>query len=336
MRAVVCEKPGLLTVAERPVPEPGPGEVLLRIRRVGVCGTDLHIFQGKQPFLVYPRVIGHELAAEVAGVGSDTRATLGQQVCVIPYLACGRCVACRRGRTNCCQTLSVLGVHQDGGLADYLTVPATHVLPAADLSLDQLAMVEFLAIGAHGVRRAAIAPGERALVVGSGPIGMAGMIFARAAGAEVTALDLRADRLAFCRDRLGAAHTVTAGADAEAQLGELTGGDLFDVVFDATGNAQSMQRSLGFVAHAGTYVLLGIVRDPITFPDPELHKRETTLLASRNATPEDFATVLAAIRAGRVPTAALNTHRSSLEEAPARFPEWLRPDAGVIKALIEL
>ena len=336
MRALLCANPGSLLVEERAKPVPAKGEVLVRIRRAGVCGTDLHIFEGTHPFLAYPRVIGHELAGEVVEAPPGSTLPPGSQVSVIPYLACGQCVACRRGKTNCCQKIAVLGVHVDGGMADYVCVPEGNVIAADGVTLDEAAMVEFLAIGAHAVRRSGMAKHDRVLVVGAGPIGIACMIFATLRGASVTALDLRADRLDFCRAVVGAESTVLGGADAAKTLSHLTDGDFFDVVIDATGNAKAMMAGLDYVAHGGAYVLVSVVKDAIAFPDPELHKRETTLLASRNATREDFAVVLDALRAGKVPTAALLTHRASLAEAATRFPFWIDPASGVIKAMIEI
>ncbi len=336
MRSLVCARPGALAVEERSQPAPGEGEVLVRIRRAGVCGTDLHIFQGSHPFLEYPRVIGHELSGEVADRGPGCTVPLGQQVYIIPYLSCGACVACRRGKTNCCQRIGVLGVHIDGGMADYVCVPEANVAAADGVTLDQAAMVEFLAIGAHAVRRASPRAGDRILVVGAGPIGIGCMLFAGLQGGVVTALDLRPDRLDFCRKQLDVDHAVVAGANASEKLSALTAGDFFDIVIDATGNAKSMMAGLDYVAHGGTYVLVSVVRDTISFPDPEFHKRETTLLGSRNATPEDFSKVFDAMREGRVATDALITHRVPLETAPGSFPLWIKPEAGVIKALIEI
>jgi 2-desacetyl-2-hydroxyethyl bacteriochlorophyllide A dehydrogenase len=336
MTAVVCREPGRLVLETRPVPEPGPGEVLVRIRRVGVCGTDMHIYQGKHPFLAYPRVMGHELGGEIAWAPAGSALREGDPVYVLPYLSCGHCVACRKGKTNCCTAIQVLGVHCDGGMTEFLALPETNVFKAGGLSLDEAAMVEFLAIGAHAVRRGAPGPKDRVLVVGAGPIGMGVMIFAGLTGASVTALDMRADRLAFCADRLGVPRTVAIGPQDTDELAALTDGEFFDVVFDATGNLQAMERGLDFVAHGGTYVLVSIVRDRIGFPDPEFHKRETTLLGSRNATPEDFDTVLKAFRAGKVPSAALATHAAPLADLPRVLDGWLRPDAGVVKAILHV
>ena len=336
MKALICHKPGRLSLIERDIPVPADGDVLVRIKRVGICGTDFHIFQGKHPFLEYPRVMGHELSGTVEDAGGSTRLKQGDNVYIVPYLSCGKCVACRRGVTNACQNIAVLGVHRDGGMCEYLCVPEGNVISAGKASLDEAAMIEFLAIGAHGVKRGGIQASDRVLVVGSGPIGMSAIIFAKARGADVTVMDVREDRLAFTIDALGANRILLANEDAEAQAKRLTDGDFFDVVIDATGNAGAMQRGFGFVAHAGRYVLVSVVRQDITFSDPEFHKRETTLFASRNAQPDDFAEVVRQMEAGRVPTAALNTHRGPLSDAPGLFTEWLRPEARVIKAILEV
>jgi len=335
MLTVICQTPGTLRAEERSRPVPAADEVLLRVKRVGVCGTDLHIFTGNQPYLDYPRVMGHELSGvvEEAPAGSALRG--GDSVFVMPYLSCGKCIACRKGKTNCCVHIQVLGVHRDGAFTEYLCVPQQFVHKAEGVSLDQAAMVEFLSIGAHAVRRGEVLAGQRVLVVGAGPIGMAALIFSRLRGAVVTALDTRRDRLDFCERHLGINAAVQIGPDDEVQLSQLTDGDFFDVVFDATGNPQAMERGFKFVAHGGKYVMVSVVRDTIRFSDPEFHKRETTLLGSRNATLEDFETVLVAMRAGQIPDAALNTHRMPLARVPADFATLLDPARGVVKALIE-
>ena len=336
VRALQCVKPGTISLIERPRPLPGPGEALVRIRRAGVCGTDLHIFEGSHPFLAYPRVIGHELSGEIAEAGPGSSWKRGQQVYVIPYLACGACVACRRGKTNCCQNIRVLGVHVDGGMADYLCVPEDNIGAADGVSLDEAAMVEFLSIGAHAVSRANPRAEDRVLVVGAGPIGIGCALFARLRGASVTVLDKRQDRLDFCVRHIGVAHAIAVDGEPSEPLSALTGGDFFDVVVDATGNASSMMAGLNYVAHGGTYVLVSVVREAISFEDPEFHKRETTLLASRNATPADFLEVYRAMRARLVPTEALLTHRAKLEDSADQFPIWIAPETGVIKAMIEV
>lgn len=335
MLTIVCDTPGVLTATEREKPAPGPGEALVRIKRIGVCGTDLHIFTGNQPYLSYPRVMGHELAATIVEPAQGSHFQAGDNVSIIPYISCGTCDACRKGRTNCCRNIGVLGVHRDGGMTEYLCLPEQFLIKADGLSLDQAAMVEFLAIGAHAVRRAGLKGGEKVLIAGAGPIGLAVAIFAKLEGSEVTMIDGRQDRLEFAREHLDITSLVQLGKGDSEQLSDITDGNFFDAVFDATGNPKAIERGFGFVAHAGTYVLVSIVASDITFNDPEFHKRETTLLGSRNATISDFEYVMAAMRKGEVPD-VLITHTMTLAEVPERFAGLTDPAAGVVKAMISV
>ena len=296
----------------------------------------MHIYQGNQPYFTYPRVMGHELSGEIMEVGEGSALKPGDPVYILPYLHCGHCIACRAGRTNCCTSLKVLGVHIDGGMCEYLSLPETHLFKADGITLDEAAMVEFLAIGAHAVARAKVSRGSRALVAGAGPIGVGVAIFAGLDGAEVTVLDGREDRLAFSSRLDGVQHTIRVGEGDVERMRDNTGGDFYDVVFDCTGSPKAMERGFGFVAHGGTYVLVSIVQGNISFSDPEFHKRETTLLSSRNATLADFATVMTAMREAQVPTRAIKTHSAPLWQAAERMPEWIRPEAGTVKAVFEL
>ncbi len=336
MRAILCCKPKVLEIVDRPMPEPKPGEALVRIRRIGVCGTDMHIYEGNQPYFAYPRVMGHELSGEIVEASQDSKFKAGDPVYIVPYLHCGHCIACRAGRTNCCTSLKVLGVHVDGGMCEFLAVPESHLFKAEGITLDEAAMVEFLAIGAHAVARARIEPGQRTLVVGTGPIGVGVALFAQLNGADVTVIDGREDRLSFCTATLGITHAVKLGPDDAEDLKAITGGEFFHHVFDCTGSPKAMERGFSFVSHGGTYVLVSIVQGNISFNDPEFHKRETTLLSSRNATLADFETVMVAMRDGKVPARAINTHRASLWEVAEKMPEWISPETGTIKALLEL
>ncbi|MEX0957522.1 MAG: zinc-binding alcohol dehydrogenase family protein [Rhizobiaceae bacterium] len=335
MEALVCLEPGKLNVTELAAPRAGLGMALVRPRRVGICGTDYHIFEGKHPFLEYPRVMGHELAVEVVESPADAKLAPGDICVVNPYLSCGHCVACRAGKPNCCTNISVLGVHQDGGMAGLLALPPGNLIPAGGLTTDECATVEFLAIGAHAVRRGGIANGDRALVVGAGPIGLGVAIFARLAGASVTVLDVDPERVAVARS-IAKVETVAAGSDASQAVDLTTDGEGFDVVFDATGNQKAMMAGFEYVAHGGRYVLVSVVKDAITFADPDFHRKEMTLLGSRNATSEDFERVIAAIEAGEVPVDRLITHRTSLRDAVRDIPVWATQKNGLIKALIEI
>lgn len=339
MHALILQEPGHLQATSTALPSaPGPGEALVRVHRVGVCGTDLHAFKGRQPFFSYPRILGHELGVEVLAVGAAvTNIAVGDRCAVEPYLNCGRCIACRRGKPNCCGELQVLGVHVDGGMREAFVLPAAKLHASRSLSFDQLALVETLGIGAHAVQRASLEPGEAVAVLGAGPIGLAVIQFALAAGARVLVVDVNASRLAFCRDRLGLAaeDTVDArGVDVAAPLRDRTNGDLPTAVFDATGNAQSMAASFALPAHGGRLVFVGLFPGDVTFNDPNFHRRELTLLASRNSRPEDFRRIIDLVESGRVDTTPWITHRAALADVPAQFSDWTSPEAGVLKAMI--
>jgi 2-desacetyl-2-hydroxyethyl bacteriochlorophyllide A dehydrogenase len=340
MKTIVLERPERFVLSDRREPgAPGPNDALVQVRRIGICGTDLHAYGGRQPFIEYPRVLGHELGVEVLAVGREVRHVRpGDRAAIEPYFQCRRCVACRRGRTNCCVSLQVLGVHTDGGMCERLALPAEKLHPSARLTLDQLALVETLGIGAHAVERAAIEPGEPALVIGAGPIGLTVALFALLAGARVAVLDMRADRLAFCQRHLGIEHVLATapGADPLPWLAELTHGELASVVFDATGSAVSMSRAFDYAAHGGRLVFAGLVRDNVTFADPLFHRREMTLLASRNSTAADFRRIISLVEAGRIDTTPWITHRAAFEEMIPEFPAWTDPASGVVKAMVEM
>ncbi|KRE61493.1 zinc-binding alcohol dehydrogenase family protein [Paenibacillus sp. Soil750] len=335
MKAIVCEQIEHLKYVEVEEPTVGVGEALVRIQRIGICGTDLHAFKGNQPFFSYPRILGHELAGYVEELGEGvTDVAVGDLVSVVPYMHCGQCIACRNGKTNCCTDMKVLGVHKDGGMVERLALPVSHLIKADGLTLDQAAMLEPLSIGAHAVRRSELRPGETALVIGAGPIGLGVMILAKQLGANVIAMDINEERLAFCRDWAGVDHTVNALQLPKEKLAELTNGEFPTVVFDATGNARSMTDAFGLVAHGGKLVYVGLVKADIAFHDPDFHKRELTLLGSRNATMEDFDAVRSALKTGSIDIERYITHRASFEEMVDQFETWLKPESKVIKAMV--
>jgi 2-desacetyl-2-hydroxyethyl bacteriochlorophyllide A dehydrogenase len=338
LKTIVLEGPEHLAAVESDEPgAPAAGEALVAVQRVAVCGTDLHAFRGNQTFFTYPRILGHELAVEVLEVGPDVSDVVpGDRCAVEPYFNCGHCVACRAGRPNCCVSLTVLGVHVDGGMCERVRVPARKLHPSKKLGRDALALVEMLCVGAHAVGRAAIEPGTRALVIGAGPIGLSVMAFARLGGAEVIALDVEPRRLEYCRSALGVEQTVAAGEGAAKRVEELTGGDRAGVVFDATGSPASMQAAFGHVAHGGRLVLVGHANAEITFSDPLFHGREMTLLASRNARPDEFDQVIAVLEAGEIDVEAWISHRTAFDEVIDRFPAFARREGGLIKAMVDL
>lgn len=326
MNCVVCAEPGRMVLEVRPRPAAAPdGWVLVDIAAIGICGTDYHIFEGKHPFLDYPRMIGHELSGYIAD-GPDR----GKLVVVNPYISCGMCRACRREKPNCCSAIEVLGVHRDGGMCGRIAVPAGNLYPADGLSPQQAAMVEFLAIGAHAVARSGTGPGDVVLVTGAGPIGIGAALFARLAGADVHLMDASRARLDLARDLFG------------FERGHLPGdpileGDLaegFDVVFDATGNAKAIEAGFPLLAHGGTTVLISVVKDHITFADFEFHKREARIVGSRNALRSDFDRVMAAMRCGDIPTDAIASETIALADLPGRFAGLVEDRAHLVKVLV--
>jgi 2-desacetyl-2-hydroxyethyl bacteriochlorophyllide A dehydrogenase len=333
MKAIVCDRPFSLQIEERPLPLREAGEVMIRIRRVGLCGTDYHIFSGNQPFLTYPRIMGHELAGEVAEANEGSTLRVGQLVTINPYIPCGQCVACRKSKPNCCVSIKVLGVHVDGGMTEFICVPAAAVIAVDGLTPDQAAMVEFLSVGAHAVRRGQTTQGDRALVVGAGPIGVGVALFCQFAGAEVTLIDTSAERLDYARDRVGIDHVAQLGDGLEDVLKARTDGEFFDVVFDATGNGKAIEKGFSYVAHGGRYVLVSVVKDMISFSDPEFHKRETTLLGSRNATREDFEYVIEKLLSGAIPSEILQTHNFDLMDTPTMIKDLMANQGSVLKAI---
>ncbi len=337
MKSLVLVEPGqfrLEDIAEPP--PPARDEAQVRVLQVGICGTDLHAFEGKQPFFTYPRILGHELAVEVIALGSTDEShdlKVGDRCCVMPYLNCGQCSACRRGRENCCTKMQVFGVHVDGGMREIVNVPLKKLMKAR-LSNDKLAMVEMLSIGAHAVRRAQVTSSDTVLVIGVGPIGLGVALSAQETGAHVIAADLSSWRLDFASNSLGIEHCINAKEDIQAQLRTLLDGDLPTAVFDATGNSKSMHNSFQLTAHGGRLIFVGLFSGDVTFSDPEFHRRELTLFASRNANQQDFERVLQMLGDGRIDTSTWITHRASPEGMIADFASWLNPSSNVIKAMV--
>lgn len=336
MKTLVCIQPGEFAYRETDAPLARPGHSILRIRRIGICGTDLHAYEGTQPYFSYPRILGHELAGDLVDLDRAPGFQPGEAVTIIPYFSCGHCIACRSGNPNCCTTIQVCGVHVDGAMVEYLSVPSTALVAGRGLGYDQLALIEPLAIGAHAIRRAGIRPEEFVLIVGAGPIGLGTMESARIAGGIVIAMDINEDRLRFCRDKLQVLHTVNAADNPLDQIAHLTRGDMPAVVIDATGSRKAINDGFQYLAHGGRYVLVGLQKGEIQFNHPEFHRREATLMSSRNATREDFDNVMKAMEKGLIDPRTYITHRVLFPEVKKQFASWLDPSGGVIKAMVEL
>jgi 2-desacetyl-2-hydroxyethyl bacteriochlorophyllide A dehydrogenase len=336
MKTLVCTEPGSMQYMSSNMVVPAKGQAIVRIQRVGICGTDLHAFDGTQPYFSYPRVLGHELAGELVDYDGGKGFTTGDAVSIIPYFNCGACIACRNGKTNCCSQMKVFGVHVDGGMSEYVSVPASTLLHGNGLSMDELAMIEPLAVAAHAIRRAAITPGEYVLVIGAGPIGLGVMEFARLAGAHVIAMDINEGRLRFAKETLGIIDVEYSEEHINGQLMAITKGDMPTVVFDATGSQKAINSAFQYMAHGARYILVGLQKNDISFSHPEFHKREGTLLSSRNATREDFDRVIHAIETKMINPTRFITHRIAFGKAAEQFSTLIEPASGVTKAMIEM
>lgn len=335
MNILICQQPKELIHQTRSIPIPDKNEALIKIKSVGICGTDIHAWGGNQPFFSYPRVLGHEICGDIVAVGEDIAdLRVGQQVAVIPYVACQQCPACLSGRTNCCEKISVIGVHQDGGFSEYLSVPAANLLLVEGIEPVAAALIEPFAISAHAVRRGAIAAGEQVLVVGAGPIGLGAAAIAKADGAQVVVADTSPARRDHVVSRLGVTALDPAAGDFVDRLRAAFNGSLAQKVLDATGNQHAMNNTVNLIRHGGTIVFVGLFKGDLQFSDPEFHKKETTMMGSRNATPEDFARVGRLMTEGKLTADMMLTHRYPFSGLAEVFEQDVINNRELIKGVI--
>ncbi|TYA71739.1 zinc-binding alcohol dehydrogenase family protein [Seonamhaeicola marinus] len=338
MKIIRLEEPGIWKRLEgdKPSENLSEGDALVSVKKIGVCGTDLHAFKGQQPFFSYPRILGHELAVEVVAIADDvTNVSVGDKCSVEPYYNDVIGQAVRRGKTNCGEHLQVLGVHVDGGMQEYFVYPAKFLHATNTLSDDQLAMIEPLAIGCHAVDRAEIKEDDIVLVIGVGPIGLGTIQFAQLTGARVIAMDIDDTKLQKCKEITKVKDTINALGNVEEELEILLNGDLPTVILDATGNKTSMMNTFKYAAAGGTIVFIGLFMGDVVFHDPSFHKKELTLKASRAALGEDFSRIIRLIEAGKIDATSFITHRMNFDEVPTEF-EKLYNQTDLIKAIIEL
>lgn len=337
MKAVVCEEPNVFKIINKEKPQLKKGDAIVNIKRIGICGTDLHAFTGNQPFFEYPRILGHELTGVIESIGENPHGLeQGDQVSIIPYMECSECVACKKGLTNCCTNMKVMGVHFDGGMAEQITVPCDHLIKTNELTLDQSAILEPLSIGAHAVRRSGLQKDDFALVIGAGPIGLGVMQAAKQMGAKIIAMDMNDERLVFSEDWANVDYSINVSNEPVEQLMHITNGDMPRIVFDATGNSKSMMDGFQYPANGGQLIYVGLVKSDITFSDPLFHSKELTLMASRNATKEDFDFVIQSVKSGYINAETYITHRATFDHVVDEFENWLNPASGVVKAMVEL
>jgi 2-desacetyl-2-hydroxyethyl bacteriochlorophyllide A dehydrogenase len=334
MKSIVCLHPGQLQMQQVEDPKPIPGHSIVKTMQIGICGTDLHAFKGIQPYFTYPRVLGHELAVEYVE-GNAKGFSKGDLLTILPYKYCGSCFACRQGKTNCCSSLSVMGVHEDGGMCEYLSVPDHLLIKSDGLTLDQITMVEPLAIGAHAVQRASIQPHDQVLVMGAGPIGIGLLHFLSMLQIKTMVTETIPFRIEYCCAHIpGIVCIDPAKENMEDALLSYTNGDMPSVIFDATGNLSAIDQSLSYLSHAGRYVLVGLQQQDIRVNHPQFHKREATLMSSRNATKADFEFVIETLNNKSIDVNPMITHRLNFDGLPEDFPSLFENKSHLIKAMI--
>ncbi len=334
MKVLICTEPGKMEYDERPVPEPAAHEVLLKINTIGICGTDLHAYNGHQPFFTYPRILGHEISASVADANGHEQFVVGEAVTIMPYFYCGNCYSCRQFKTNCCSNLKVAGVHIDGGMQEFYCVPASSVFKDTGLPNERLATVEPFAIGEHALNQAGVFSGSRILILGAGPIGIGIALLALYRKAEVIIADPDAYRLTLCRNIKGLTIIDMQKENPKEKLMELTQGDGAAFVFEASGNIRAIESTSELIAHGGKIILVGLQKQAFSFNHPDFHKKEITLMSSRNAVPADFFNVVSYFREPNTSGFQYITHRIEFDKAASWFMDTNAEKNKIIKAII--
>lgn len=324
MKSFIIEEPYSTTLIEKNIPSPEEGEVLLKINRIGLCGTDLSTFTGKNPLVEYPRIPGHEISAVVEQVTSQVPSDIreGMEVTVYPYSSCGTCAACRRGRTNCCRYNETLGVQRDGALQEFFTISWQNLIPSENLSHAELALVEPLSIGMHAVERGEIAPEDTVGVFGCGVVGLSVISGAKFTGATVVAIDIDDGKLAIAK-QCGAAHVInSAKADLGMTLNDITKGHGPEVMVEAVGSPQTFRAAVDEVAFAGRVVYIGYTRDPVEYDTQYFVKKELDIRGSRNAMRDDIHRVMEILRSGEFPVEKVLTASVPLSQAAESLRAW--------------
>jgi threonine dehydrogenase-like Zn-dependent dehydrogenase len=336
MLALKIDGSGLSSFHEIAEPVAGSGEVVVAVKHVGLCGSDLNTFSGLNPLVSLPRIPGHEIGAEIVCIGVDVPAEYapGKRVIVVPYTACGTCSSCRKGRVNACRYNRTLGVQQEGGLAERIVLPYGKLILNDTLAPRHLALVEPLSVGFHAVDRGRVEAGDRVVVIGCGMIGMGAVAGAVARGAEVIAVDL-GDKTAMAL-KYGARHAIDAGKDdVVARVNELTGGDGADVVIEAVGLPATFTQAVDLACFAGRIVYIGYSKAPVTYDTKYFNMKELDIHGSRNATIDDFKAVIAYLEGLDHTPDDLISKVFPFKDADKALPYWTEARASTLKILIE-
>jgi len=336
VRALVLRAPGVAEIDDVPEPELRAGEALLKVRRVGLCGSDLNTYRGRNPMVSYPRIPGHEIAATIVALSEKhSRLKPGMDVTLSPYTSCGRCAACRNARPNACRDNQTLGVQRDGALTEYITVPVEK-LYTAELNLQELCMVEPLTVGFHAVARGCVTERDTVAVIGCGGVGLGAVAAAAFRGARTIAVDIDDGKLVIAR-AAGAAETVHSRRKAMTEaLAELTDGAGPDVVIEAIGMPETFRAAVEVVAFTGRVVYIGYAKEPVSYETKLFVQKELDIRGTRNALPEDFAQVIAMLEQKRFPVEQAVSLTVPLEEAPAALRAWSEEPGRFRKIMIDM
>ncbi|HEX8510141.1 MAG TPA: zinc-binding alcohol dehydrogenase family protein [Propionibacteriaceae bacterium] len=335
MKAVHISSPGQVELADLPMPEPAPGEALLRVRYAGVCGSDLQTFTGNQPFATYPRIPGHEFSAEIIKInGEAPDLKQGMLVTGNPYFNCSSCSPCRRGLVNCCESNETMGVHRDGAFREYFTLPIERVYPGESLSAEQLAMIEPFSIGFHAATQAKVSPGDRVLVLGAGAIGIFALLSAKLMGASVWIADILPSRLEVAQ-KMGADGTIllTEVKDIERTARELTDNNGFDVALEATGVPESFLNAMAASMYGGRIALIGNGKREVSFNQSLIVKKQLTIVGSRNSL-DAFKPLIKHVAAGDVNIEGMHTATYPFPQTIDAMQDLLDKPADNVKVLI--
>jgi threonine dehydrogenase-like Zn-dependent dehydrogenase len=337
MKAVVVQEPGNAVLADIPEPSKSSGETLLQVRMIGLCGTDLNTFRGKNPLVTFPRVLGHEVAATILSADSGQSNDLqeGTAVTLAPYTACGQCSSCRRGRPNACRSNQTLGVQRDGALTERIAIPPEK-LYGAKLSLKELCLVEPLTVGFHAAKRGRVTERDTVAVFGCGGVGLGAISAAAFHGARVIAIDMDDTKLEIAR-KAGASELVhSSKEDLHLRLSKLTDGRGPDCIIEAIGLAQTFRASVEEVAFTGRVVYIGYAKEPVAYETSLFVQRELDILGSRNALPEDFREVIRMLEEGRFPVDDMISAVVPIEEAPEMLRQWSMNPAAFTKIMVQV
>ncbi len=338
MQALIIDAPGKFSYGERPQPTVKDGDVLLRLKRLGFCGTDLNTFRGGNPLVTYPRVPGHEIAAIIEAVtpGVPENLKVGLEVTVMPYTACGKCTSCRSGRVNACRYNQTLGVQQEGAFTSYIAVPWQKVVTAR-LAVRELALVEPLAVGFHAAARGRVTKADTVLVFGCGMIGLGAIAAAGLhRGANVIAVDIEDNKLALAR-QAGATHVINSKTESLAErVQALTNGDGPHVIVEAVGAPATFLAAVDLACFAGRIVYIGYAKAPIAYETKYFVMKELDILGSRNSTTKDFRDVIAMLESGRYPVAETVTRTVPFEQAGEALQQWSDQPGIITKIHVEM